>query len=178
MLARTIHERQEGREEGKLSFFPTRGRRQTLLDVWVATLGSWVQPVLLLVIRFYWGWSFFLTGTGKLLNLEKTTAFFTELNLPLPKLNALMAGSAECVGGLLLMPGLGSRLVSVPLMATMGVADATAHRGEAGKMFSDSDTFTEAAPFLFLRASAIVFVVGLGQLWSTRTGMKNGHVSV
>ena len=134
--------------------------------------------MLLLVIRFYWGWSFFLTGTGKLLNLEKTTALFTELNLPLPKLNAILAGSTKCVGGLLVMLGLGSRLGSVPLMATMGVADATAHRGEAGKMFSDSDTFTEAAPFLFLRASAIVFVVGPGQLWSTRTGMKNGRVSV
>ena len=134
--------------------------------------------MLLLVIRLYWGWSFFLTGKGKLLNLEKTTAFFTELNLPLPKLNALMAGSAECVGGLLLMAGLGSRRVSVPLMATMGVADATAHRGEAGKMVSEADPFTEAAPFLFLRASAIVFVVGPGQLWSTRTGMKNGRVSV
>ena len=58
--------------------------------------------MLLLVIRLYWGWSFFLSGKGKLLNLEKTTAFFTELNLPLPKLNALMAGSAECGGGLLL----------------------------------------------------------------------------
>ena len=120
--------------------------------------------MLLLVIRFYWGWSFFLTGTGKLLNLEKTTVLFTELNLPLPKLNALMAGSAECVGGLLLMPGLGSRLVSVPLMATMGVAYATAHREELGKIFSDTDKFTEAAPFLFLLASVIVFAFGPGKL--------------
>ena len=124
----------------------------------------------LLVIRLYWGWSFFLTGKGKLLNLEKTTAFFTELNLPLPKLNALMAGSAECVGGLLLMAGLGSRRVSVPLMATMGVADATAHREELGQIFSEPDPFTEAAPFLFLRARAIVFAFGPGQLSVDATG--------
>lgn len=126
--------------------------------------------MLLLVIRLYWGLGFFQTGKGKLLNLEKTTAFFTELNLPLPKLNALMAGSAECVGGLLLMAGLGSRRVSVPLMATMGVADATAHRGEAGKMFSEPDPFTEAALFLFLRARAIVFAFGPGQLSVDATG--------
>ena len=126
--------------------------------------------MLLLVIRLYWGLGFFQTGKGKLLNLEKTTAFFTELNLPLPKLNALMAGSAECGGGLLLMAGLGSRRVSVPLMATMGVADATAHRGEAGKMVSEADPFTEAAPFLFLRARAIVFAFWPGQLSVDATG--------
>ena len=57
-----------------------------------------------------------------MLNGEKPTAFFTELNLPLPKRNATMAGSTECVGGLWRMLGLGSRLVSAPLMAPMGVA--------------------------------------------------------
>ena len=134
------------------------------LDGLLATLGAWVQPVFLLVIRLYWGWSFFLTGKGKLLNLEKTTAFFTELNLPLPKLKALAAGSVECVGGLLLMVGLGSRLVSGALMFTMGVAYATAHREELGKVFSDTDKFTEAAPFLFLLASVIVFAFGPGRI--------------
>jgi putative oxidoreductase len=127
------------------------------LDTLLATLGAWVQPVLLLVIRLYWGWSFFLTGKGKLLNLEKTTAFFTELNLPLPKINALAAGATECVGGLLLLIGLGSRFASAALMFTMSVAYATAHRDELGQIFSDTDKFTEAAPFLFLLASVIVF---------------------
>ncbi len=83
------------------------------IDGLVTTLGGWLQPLLLLLIRGWWGWSFFLTGKGKLTHLEKTTAFFTELNLPLPKLNAIMAGSTECFGGLLLLLGLGSRLVRV-----------------------------------------------------------------
>lgn len=134
------------------------------LDGLLATLGAWVQPVLLLVIRLYWGWSFFLTGKGKLLNLEKTTAFFTELDLPLPKINAILAGTTECVGGLLLLIGLGSRLVSVPLMFTMIVAYATADKDALGKIFSDPDKFTEAAPFLFLLASVIVFAFGPGKL--------------
>lgn len=138
--------------------------RYQKLDGLLATLGAWLQPVFLLAIRLYWGWAFFLTGKGKLLNLGKTTAFFAELNLPLPKLNAIMAGSTECVGGLLLLLGLGSRLASVPLMATMGVAYATAHREELGQIFSDPDKVTDAAPFLFLLASVIVFAFGPGKL--------------
>ena len=134
------------------------------LDGMLTTVGSRIQPVVLLVIRGWWGWSFFLTGKGKLMNLERTTAFFTELNLPLPKINAIMAGSTECVGGLLLLVGLGSRLVSVPLIFTMLVAYGTAHREELGKIFSEPEKFTEAAPFLFLLASVIVFSFGPGRL--------------
>ena len=91
-------------------------------------LASWLQSPLLLVLRLYWGWSFFLTGKGKLLNLDRTTDFFTELHLPLPKLNAIMAGSTECFGGLLLLLGLFARPVAVPLTFTMIVAYATADR--------------------------------------------------
>jgi putative oxidoreductase len=133
------------------------------LDGLLATLGAWGQPVLLLLIRLYWGWAFFQTGKGKLLNLEKTTEFFSSLDLPLPKLNAIMAGSTEGVGGLLLIVGLGSRLASGALTFTMGVAYATAHREELGQIFSDPDKFTEAAPFLFLLASVIVFAFGPGE---------------
>lgn len=133
-------------------------------DGLLATLGAWAQPGLLLVIRLYWGWGFFLTGKGKLMNLEKTTAFFTELNLPLPKINAIMAGLTECCGGLLLLLGLASRPASGALIFTMSVAYATAHREEVGQIFSEPDKFTEAAPFLFLFASVIVFAFGPGRL--------------
>jgi putative oxidoreductase len=134
------------------------------LDGLVTTLGGWLQPVLLLVVRGWWGWSFFLTGKGKLLNLDKTAAFFAELNIPLPKLNAIVAGSTECVGGLLLLVGLGSRLVSVPLIFTMLVAYATADKEAVAAIFSDPDKFTSATPFLFLLACLMVFAFGPGRL--------------
>lgn len=134
------------------------------LDGQLATLGAWTQSVLLLVIRLYWGWSFFLTGRGKLVNLGKTTEFFASLDLPLPKINAIVAGSTECVGGLLLLLGLGARLVSVPLMFTMIVAYATADKEALAALFSDPDKFVSAAPFQFLLASAIVFAFGPGKL--------------
>lgn len=118
---------------------------------------------LLLAIRLYWGWQFFVTGKGKLMNLEGTTGFFTELGLPFPQLNAIMAGSTECFGGLLLLAGLGSRLISVPLMFTMIVAYLTAHRDVVTGIWADSDGFVTAPPFLFLYAAVIIFTFGPGR---------------
>ncbi len=133
------------------------------LDGLLVTLGGWLQPVLLLLVRGWWGWSFFLTGKGKLTHLDKTVAFFADLNIPLPKLNAMLAGSTECLGGLLLLLGLGSRLASMPLIFTMLVAYATADQEALHAVFSDTDKFTGATPFLFLLACLIVFAFGPGK---------------
>lgn len=134
------------------------------IDGLLATLGGWLQPVLLLVIRGWWGWSFFLTGKGKLLHLEQPTAFFTQLGIPAPKLNAILAGSVECFGGLLLLLGLFSRVASVPLIVTMLVAYATAEKEALHALFSDPDKFTAATPFPFLLACLIVLAFGPGKL--------------
>ena len=133
------------------------------LDRLLATLAGWVRPVFLLVIRLYWGWSFFQTGKGKLMNLDRTTAFFTDLNLPLPKLNAIVASSFECAGGLLLLAGLGTRLVSVPLIFILIVAYVTADSEAVHAIFSDPDKFTSATPFLFLFATVTIFAFGPGR---------------
>lgn len=128
-----------------------------------AAIGNALRSPLLLVIRLYWGWGFLLTGKGKLMNLERTAGFFDSLHIPLPKLNAILAGSIECLGGLLLILGLGSRLITVPLIFTMIVAYATADKEAVQALFSDPDKFTSAAPFLFLFAAVLVFVFGPGK---------------
>ena len=135
----------------------------TKRDALLATLAGWLQSPLLLVIRLFWGWQFAQTGWGKLMNLDRTTGFFESLHLPLPRLNAIAAGSVECFGGLLLLVGLGARFVSPALIFTMLVAYATADNEAARAIFSDPDKFTGAAPFLFLAASVIVFVFGPGK---------------
>lgn len=122
-----------------------------------------IQSPLLLVIRLYWGISFAQTGWGKFMNLDRTTGFFTDLGIPLPKLNALLAASTEFGGGVLLALGLFARPASVPLIFTMLVAYATAHREELMAIFSDPDKFLGAAPFLFLMASLIVLAFGPGR---------------
>ncbi|MFZ4763318.1 MAG: DoxX family protein [Roseimicrobium sp.] len=125
---------------------------------------SLLQSPFLLLVRLYWGWAFFETGKGKLMSLEQTTDFFTSLGLPMPGVNAVMAGATECFGGLLLLVGLGSRLVSVPLAFTMVVAYLTADLEVVKNIFADADAFLEAAPFQFLFAAVLVLAFGPGKL--------------
>lgn len=125
-------------------------------------LASSLRSPLLLVLRLYWGWSFFQTGMGKLGNLGQTAEFFGTLGIPFPTLNAAMAGATECFGGLLLLVGLASRLVTLPLIITMIVAYVTADHEALMDIFNEPDKFLEAAPFLFLLASVIIFVFGPG----------------
>lgn len=121
-----------------------------------------LQSVFLLIIRLHWGWQFFQTGMGKLENITKITGFFQSLGIPFPTLNAYLAGSTECFGGLCLLLGLGSRLITIPLIFTMIVAYATAEREALFSIFSDPDKFTGADPFLFMLAAIIVFLFGPG----------------
>jgi len=130
----------------------------------LAKIGDALQPAVLLAIRLYWGWSFFRTGSGKLMHLDRTTEFFASLGVPLPHLNATIAGAIECSGGLLLLVGLATRVVTLPLMFIMAVAYATADRDALTAIWSDPDKFTGATPFLFLFAVVILFAFGPGRL--------------
>jgi putative oxidoreductase len=127
-------------------------------------VAHFLQSPLLLAVRLYWGWSFAQTGWGKLTNLERTAAYFESLNIPLPKVNAVLAGGTECVGGVLLALGLFARPASVPLIFTMLVAYWTADREALNAIVSEPDKFVTASPFLFLLASLIVLVFGPGKL--------------
>jgi len=132
------------------------------LNQGVSALGNALRSPVLLIIRLYWGWQFFLTGKGKLMDLSKPTQYFESLHIPFPHFNSILAGSTECLGGLLLLVGLATRLVSIPLMILLVVAYATADLEAARALFSDPDKFTGAAEFLFLFGVVIVFVCGPG----------------
>ncbi len=121
------------------------------------------QDIFLLAIRTYWGWQFFQTGKGKLLNFDRTVEFFTSLNIPLPAVNAAMAGTVECLGGLLLLIGLFSRVVSLQLIVVMIVAYLTADAEAMQNILSKPDDFTSASPFLFLLTAVIVACFGGGK---------------
>lgn len=126
-------------------------------------VASYLQSPLLLAIRLYWGISFALTGWGKLTHLDRTAEFFASLDIPMPKLNAIMAGATECGGGILLALGLFARPVAVPLIFTMLVAYGTADKEALTALTSDPDKFVTAAPFLFLFAAVIVLAFGPGR---------------
>ena len=140
---------------------PLLRRTYELFEVKILEPG---QSLLLLAIRLYWGYQFFLTGRGKLLNIERTAAFFETLHIPMPLINAYMAGAVECLGGLLLLLGLGSRIFTIPLIVTMLVAYATAHTSELQGVFREPEAFVSAPPFLFLLSSTLVLVFGPGRI--------------
>lgn len=126
-------------------------------------VASLLQSPLLLAMRLYWGWQFFGTGKGKLMTHEKITGFFTSLHIPWPSFNAWLASGTECFGGLLLLIGLGSRLVCLPLIFAMIIAYITAESERLKLIFKDPDKFVTADPFLFLFASVIVLAFGPGK---------------
>lgn len=86
---------------------------------------AWLGP---LVARITLGVLFMSTGWGKVHSLAKVTAYFTELGIPFPGIQAPMVSFIELIGGALLVLGLGARIAAMPLMASMVVAILTAQR--------------------------------------------------
>jgi putative oxidoreductase len=80
----------------------------------------------------------------------------------MPEVNAWIVAIMECFGGLLLMAGLGSRLVAFALAFDMVIAYITADSEALKSIFTDSDKFVQAAPFPFLLMTLTVLVFGAG----------------
>lgn len=123
-----------------------------------------LKHVFLLAIRLWWGYAFLIAGWGKLTNWERTLGFFTSLNLPFPELSLALAATTEFVGGGLLILGLFSRYISLPLAFTMVVAYLTAHSSELVAITTDPKEFMSAPPFLFLYTVLVILFFGAGKL--------------
>lgn len=130
---------------------------------------TYAQPALLFLLRLYFGYGFFKAGLGKLQNIDSTAEYFAGLDIPLATLNAYLAGTTECCGGLLLLLGAASRLVTIPLIFTMLVAYATQHIDELRPLWTFMDdgsynpaSFFKAAPFPYLLTALLVLFFGPG----------------
>ena len=126
-------------------------------------IGNGLRSPVLLLIRLYWGWQFFVTGKGKLTDPTKPAEFFASLGIPFPHAQAILVGCVECFGGLFLLVGLATRLVSIPLMILLIVAFCTADIDRVRSILSDPDKFVTADEFLFLFAVVILFIFGPGR---------------
>jgi len=124
-----------------------------------------------LLTRIAFGVAFFFTGRGKWMNFENTVNFFTQLGIPFPQVNAAFVASLELVGGILLIIGLGTRLVSLLLASTMVVALLTADRQSFLDALAGGDV-TGVTPFVFLLFLLWLAVYGPGALSVDRT-LKN-----
>ncbi len=86
-----------------------------------------LKSIPLLLLRLILAYGFFGPAKMKLGNIEGIISWFESINIPLPALNAYMATGTEALGVLLLTLGLGTRLISIPLIITMIVAIVTVH---------------------------------------------------
>src|SRR5437899_6377704 len=74
------------------------------------------------VIRLMAGGVFFWEGILKFVYVNQGVGRFTKLGIPFPLVTAPFVGWLEIVGGILLMLGLGTRLITIPFIVEMLVA--------------------------------------------------------
>jgi len=83
------------------------------------TDAQWVPQLL---VRLFVGYFFLETGWGKIHSLDDFAERFAEWGIPAPAFNAALSAWTEFLGGLLIVLGLFTRLVSIPLFINMLVA--------------------------------------------------------
>lgn len=93
-----------------------------------ANVADFLAP---LALRLYLVPILWMAGIQKYNSFESTVAWFGNpdwgLGLPAPALMAFLATATEIVGAILLLLGLGVRLISIPLMFTMIIAAFSVH---------------------------------------------------
>ena len=138
-------------------------KAQRFYTLFVQAVSS-LQSPFLLAVRLYWGWQFIQTGIGHITHLDKVTAYFGDLGIPAPALNAPLISMLELGGGILLALGLASRPIAFLLTCNMMVAFITADREALLSVFSNPDKLYAAAPYTFLFACLLVMIFGPGKL--------------
>jgi putative oxidoreductase len=88
---------------------------------------DWFAPLL---ARVTLGVLFMSTGWGKVHSLAKVAAYFAELHIPAPAIQAAFVSYVELIGGALILVGLFARFASLPLIGSMAVAILTAKADE------------------------------------------------
>jgi putative oxidoreductase len=95
-----------------------------------------------LALRLYLVPVFWMAGSQKIAGMESTIEWFGNpdwgLGLPFPSLLAHLAAYTEAVGAVLLLVGLATRWISIPLMVTMLVAIFTVHWPHGWASIADS----------------------------------------
>lgn len=135
-----------------------RTRNSTLQNI--ANQLSKLPDLPLLFIRMVLAYGFFGTAKMKWMDINAIAEWFESINIPLPTLNAYLAAGTESAGVILLFLGLGTRLITLPLMIVMVVAIFAVHWGngfEAGKNGIE-------IPLYYLVMLFTLFIIGPGKI--------------
>jgi uncharacterized membrane protein YphA (DoxX/SURF4 family) len=97
-----------------------------------------------LALRLYLVPVFWMAGTQKIAGIDNTIEWFGNpdwgLGLPFPTLLAYLAAYTEAIGALLLLLGLATRWISIPLIVTMLVAAFAVHWDNGWYAIADSSS--------------------------------------
>ncbi|HZK79924.1 MAG TPA: DoxX family protein [Humisphaera sp.] len=133
-------------------------------------LGVAIQSLVLLLLRLSWGFQAAESGYGHLTHVQKTLDFFVQLGIPMPLANVYISGTTELVGGILLMIGLGTRIISIPLIVNFIVAIASASHADIAAAFKNKglqagwDQIVNDTAFPFLMLSLVMLAFGAGSI--------------
>jgi putative oxidoreductase len=120
-------------------------------------------PVLLLLIRLSFGWDIYTSGHAHLNDVAGMTKKFEQWQVPHPRQSVYISAYTELFGGLILMAGIATRLVTIPLIFNFATAIATAGRENVVNLFKqDFSNIVDDAAFPYLIICLIFFVIGPG----------------
>jgi uncharacterized membrane protein YphA (DoxX/SURF4 family) len=125
---------------------------------------TFLQDVLLLIVRLYWGSNLVISGWNKFADFEGQAQIFENLGVVWPKASLVVSGAAELGCGALLVLGLAARLAAVPLVINMLVAFAVASGDQMRALFTHPNEFVTAPEFLYLFACLLILVFGPGMI--------------
>ena len=93
----------------------------------LSVLFNYFQSFSLLFARFALAYGFYEPALTKWNNFDTTSEWFASLGIPFASLATLLTASIEIMGVALLVLGLFTRLITIPLMIIMFVATITVH---------------------------------------------------
>jgi putative oxidoreductase len=136
------------------------------LDRGITTAAGYAQSPALLLMRLAWGFQLYESGRGHLANVPEMVKRFEGWGIPYPTPNAYISATTEVVGGVLLMLGLFSRWISIPLFFNFCVAYLTAGSDSVKALLhlQSPDDFINDAAFPFLVTSLVIFAFGPGKI--------------
>ena len=119
-----------------------------------------LKDIPLLIMRLILAYGFYKPAIMKWQNIKGIGEWFDSIGIPLPHLSAYLTGIIEASGVILLLLGLATRIISIPLVVVMIVAIITVHIGNG---FEASNNGFEI-PLYYLIMLITLIIYGSGRI--------------
>ncbi len=129
-------------------------------------IGSNLQSLFLLYMRFTWGHQTILGGLAKLKDIDSYVQLLTTFNYPAPRFHAYEIAYIELICGFLLLIGFASRLVAIPLIILSLTSLTTIHADYLThfRFITEPLMLVIQQPYPFLITALLIFIFGPGRI--------------